>query len=181
MKNDESRLLREALLFEEGHPRRTQHILKVYALAKLFGEQEGLSRREQRILRAAAILHDIAIKPCKEKYGDACQENQRREAAQIDPWGGLVCAASLGFGGVGAWAANAGCGHTTTKPGGFQKGAWPPLCNALRAASRLRIARPLRWVWHTTLLARCSVLYLLARLTGEAGDGAIGTLLAPAG
>lgn len=83
MKNDESRLLREALLFEEGHPRRTQHILKVYALAKLFGEQEGLSPREQRILRAAAILHDIAIKPCKEKYGDACQENQRREAPAI--------------------------------------------------------------------------------------------------
>lgn len=26
--------------------------------------------------------------------------------------------------------------------------------------------------WHTTLLARCSVLYLLARLTGEAGCGA---------
>ena len=39
------------------------------------------------------------------------------------------------------------------KTGGFQRGAWPPL-------------------WHTTLLARCSVLYLLARLTGEAGCGA---------
>ena len=33
---------------------------------------------------------------------------------------------------------------------GFPKGAAAPL-------------------WHTTLLARCSVLYLLARLTGEAG------------
>ena len=33
---------------------------------------------------------------------------------------------------------------------GFPKGAAVPL-------------------WHTTLLARCSVLYLLARLTGEAG------------
>ena len=36
------------------------------------------------------------------------------------------------------------------KTGGFQRGAGPPL-------------------WHTALLARCSVLYLLARLTGEAG------------
>lgn len=34
--------------------------------------------------------------------------------------------------------------------GGFQRGEFSPL-------------------WHTTLLARCSVLYLLARLTGEAG------------
>ena len=38
----------------------------------------------------------------------------------------------------------------TGKTGGFQRGPMPPL-------------------WHTTLLARCSVLYLLARLTGEAG------------
>lgn len=37
--------------------------------------------------------------------------------------------------------------------GGFQRGEFSPL-------------------WHTTLLARCSVLYLLARLTGEAGCGA---------
>lgn len=36
----------------------------------------------------------------------------------------------------------------TGKTGGFQRGPMPPL-------------------WHTTLLARCSVLYLPARLTGE--------------
>ena len=36
------------------------------------------------------------------------------------------------------------------KTGGFQRGPMPPL-------------------WHTTLLARCSVLYLPARLTGETG------------
>lgn len=35
--------------------------------------------------------------------------------------------------------------------------------------------------WHTTLLARYSVLYLLARLTGEAGGGAVCPPLAPAG
>ena len=50
----------------------------------------------------------------------------------------------------------------TGKTGGFQRGPMPPL-------------------WHTTLLARCSVLYLLARLTGEAGGGAVCTPLAPAG
>lgn len=50
----------------------------------------------------------------------------------------------------------------TDKTGGFQRGAMPPL-------------------WHTTLLARCSVLYLLVRLTGEAGCGAVCTPLAPAG
>lgn len=55
-----------ALLYENGHLRRTQHILKVYGLAKMLGELENLPTHEQENLRAAAILHDIAIKFCKE-------------------------------------------------------------------------------------------------------------------
>lgn len=81
---DEAKLLYKALSFEEGHSRRTQHILKVYALAKMLGEIEKLSSEEQVILNAAAILHDIPIKYCKEHYaGDACQENQRNEAPAL--------------------------------------------------------------------------------------------------
>lgn len=53
------------------------------------------------------------------------------------------------------------CPHTD-KTGGFQRGAMPPL-------------------WHTTLLARCSVLYLLARLTGETGCNTVSTPLTLAG
>lgn len=79
----ENRLLLAALLYEQGHPRRTQHILKVYALAKLIGEGEALMPEELEILAAAAILHDIPIRRCKERYGDACQENQRREAPEM--------------------------------------------------------------------------------------------------
>ncbi len=81
MFNNETELLQAALRYEQGHCRRTQHILKVYALAKLLGEQENLSLEAQQILRAAAILHDIAIKYCKERYnGDASQERQKLEA-----------------------------------------------------------------------------------------------------
>ena len=36
-------------------------------------------------------------------------------------------------------------------------------------------------LWHTTLLAKCSVLYLLAWLTGETGCGASCAPFAPAG
>ena len=51
----------------------------------------------------------------------------------------------------------------TDKTGGFQRGgAMPPL-------------------WHTTLLARCSVLYLLARLTVKTGCDAVCTPLTLAG
>lgn len=84
MINNETHLLYSALCFEEGHCRRTQHILKVYALAKLLGEQEKLSPKEQQILQAAAILHDIAIKYCKQHCsGDASQENQKKEAPHL--------------------------------------------------------------------------------------------------
>ena len=84
MINHETDLMTQALRYEAGHPRRTQHILKVYALAKLLGEQERLSVEEQQLLQAAAILHDIAIKYCKEHdNGDASQNNQRRAAPSL--------------------------------------------------------------------------------------------------
>ncbi len=84
MINNEAKLLQDAICYEEGHPRRTQHILKVYALAKLLGEQEKLSVEDQQILQAAAILHDIAIKYCKQHYnGDASQEKQQLEAPAL--------------------------------------------------------------------------------------------------
>ena len=79
MINNETQLLYSVLCYEEGHCRRTQHIFKVYALAKLFGEQEKISVEDQQILQAAAILHDVAIKYCKEHYnGDASQNNQKQ-------------------------------------------------------------------------------------------------------
>lgn len=85
-----------------------------------------------------------------------------KEAAQIGPWGGLVCAVSLCFGGVGTRAQDCGLWPHADKTGGFQRGAAAP-------------------PWHTTLLARCSVLYLLAWLTGEAGGGAVCAPLPPSG
>ena len=80
---NEAKLLYDALLYENGHLRRTQHILKVYGLAKMLGELENLPTHEQENLRAAAILHDIAIKFCKEKYDDGCPANQRKEAPAL--------------------------------------------------------------------------------------------------
>ena len=41
---------------------------------------QRLPAREQRIVQAAAILHDIAIGPCKQKYGEATQDKQQKEA-----------------------------------------------------------------------------------------------------
>lgn len=83
MVNNESLLLEKALLFEEGHLRRTRHILTVYSLCRLIGGGEQLSRGTRQIIQAAAILHDIAIGPCKKKYGSATQEQQQKMAPAI--------------------------------------------------------------------------------------------------
>lgn len=83
MMGNEAQLLYSALCYEAGHSRRTQHILKVYALARLLGQRAGLNADEQEILQAGAILHDIAIKYCKEKWDDPSQENQRRAAPEL--------------------------------------------------------------------------------------------------
>ncbi|MDO4178362.1 MAG: HD domain-containing protein [Phascolarctobacterium sp.] len=81
--NNETELLFRVLCFEEGHPRRTQHILKVYALAKLLGEKAKLSAQELQILQAAAILHDIAIKYCKEHFDGVCNQALQKQVAPM--------------------------------------------------------------------------------------------------
>lgn len=84
MKNNETALLHHALLYEQGHIRRTEHILKVYALAKLLGEKQNISPEEKIILHASAIVHDIAIKYCKEHFqGDASQPKQQEVAPKM--------------------------------------------------------------------------------------------------
>ena len=83
MINNETYLLYSALCYEEGHCRRTQHILKVYALAKLLGEQEKISTEDQQILQAAAILHDIAIKYCKNTIMEMLVKRNRRKKPLI--------------------------------------------------------------------------------------------------
>ncbi len=79
----EQLLLKNALVFEDGHRRRTEHILKVYSLTRMIAITEQVSDKELKIASAAAILHDIPIKKCKELFGDACQRNQNMLAPDI--------------------------------------------------------------------------------------------------
>ena len=77
------------------------------------------------------------------------QVNKKRSGSLY----GQACTVSLGFVGLEDMGRRMRFkANTPTKSGGgFQRGLVPPL-------------------WHTTLLARCSVLYLPAWLTGEAGQ-----------
>ena len=72
-------LMEEMIRYNRGDPKRIQHFTKVYAYASLLGRQEGLDDRTQRTLEAAALVHDIGIRPSEEKYGRCDGKLQEQE------------------------------------------------------------------------------------------------------
>lgn len=65
----QTRLLEAMVEFDQGSAERIQHFLKVWSFAKLIGELEEIDPHTQEVLETAAIVHDIGIKSCLEKYG----------------------------------------------------------------------------------------------------------------
>lgn len=71
--------------YYSGDPKRIQHFVKVHSFAKLIGEYEGLSADEMTVLKAAALVHDIGIKPAEAQYGECggkLQEQLGQEPAE---------------------------------------------------------------------------------------------------
>lgn len=62
-----------------GDPRRIQHFLKVHTLARLIGRAEGLDGQTLLTLEAAALTHDIGIRPAEQKYGSCAGPLQEQE------------------------------------------------------------------------------------------------------
>ena len=75
----QTKLINEMIAYEEGVPQRIHHFLKVYGFAKTIGVLEVLDAETQQILEAAAIVHDIGIRPSLEKYGSDAGPYQERE------------------------------------------------------------------------------------------------------
>lgn len=69
--------------YEEGCPKRIHHFTKVHSFAATIGRLEKLSPEEQFTLELAATLHDIGIKPSKEKYGYCDGKTQEEVAPPI--------------------------------------------------------------------------------------------------
>ena len=57
--------------YEAGCAHRIHHLIKVHGFARQIGLSEGLDDQAQFVLEAAAITHDIGIKPAMELTG-AC-------------------------------------------------------------------------------------------------------------
>ena len=67
----------------QGNLHDINHFMKVYAFAKCIGELEGLDEESQRVLEAAAIVHDIACPLCRAKYGSTEGRLQEQEGIAL--------------------------------------------------------------------------------------------------
>lgn len=76
-----------------GDPKRIQHFVKVHSFAKQIGISEQLDNDTMFVLEAAALMHDIGIKPAEEKYGSCSGKLQEQEG----PAAAEAMLLSLGF------------------------------------------------------------------------------------
>ncbi len=73
-----------AMVDFDPDPERIQHFTKVHAYAALIADGESMSGiRRREILEVAAIVHDIAIRLCLEKYGSCAGPLQEKEGPAL--------------------------------------------------------------------------------------------------
>ena len=87
------RLTLSMLAWEAGNPHRSQHLLKVWAFVRTLALEEGLDPELTALIEAAALVHDIGIRPALEKHGSSAGPLQEKEG--IEPARALLL--SLGF------------------------------------------------------------------------------------
>lgn len=69
--------------FDAGQPALIQHFTKVYSYARLIAEAETEDLEIRNTVEAAALVHDIAIPMCREKYGSDAGPLQEREGPEL--------------------------------------------------------------------------------------------------
>ncbi len=79
MTERESCLFWDTLHFFEGDAKRAQHFAKVYFFAERIAEGERAFKKVAETVRAAAIVHDVGIRPAEEKYGRCDGKLQEQE------------------------------------------------------------------------------------------------------
>ena len=72
-------LIREMTRYDKGDVERIQHFMKVHSYASVIGRLEGLDEETLFVLETAAILHDIGIHKCEEKYNSEAGNLQEIE------------------------------------------------------------------------------------------------------
>lgn len=78
-----SELLVKMTEYSQGNLHDIGHFMKVYAYARTIAKCEGVSPFEQKVIEAAAVLHDIACPLCREKYGNTNGRYQELEGIAL--------------------------------------------------------------------------------------------------
>jgi predicted metal-dependent HD superfamily phosphohydrolase len=76
-------LILEMIRINGADTRRISHALKVYGIAACIAGREGLPEHTRRVVEAAAVLHDIAIRLCEEKYDSCAGPLQEKEGPNV--------------------------------------------------------------------------------------------------
>ena len=71
------------IAYNHGDARRIHHALKVYAFASAIAGEEKMPERGRMVLETAAVLHDIGIHVCEEKYGSCAGPLQEKEGPAV--------------------------------------------------------------------------------------------------
>ena len=71
------------IAFDRGDPDLIQHFTKVHSYARLIAASEGLDAHAAEVLEAAALVHDIAIPLCNQKYGSHPGPLQEKEGPPL--------------------------------------------------------------------------------------------------
>lgn len=83
IKMDINKLIIRTIVFFAGDAKRVQHFIKVHSFAKLIAEIEGLKETELNTLEAAAVVHDVGIKPAEAKFGRCDGKLQEQEGPVV--------------------------------------------------------------------------------------------------
>lgn len=69
----------QTIRFNEQDPKQIHHLMKVHRFAQMIGRRENLDAHTQFVTECAALVHDIGIRPAREKYGDSNGKLQEKE------------------------------------------------------------------------------------------------------
>lgn len=76
-------LIQELIKYNHGDKKRISHALKVHSYAKTIAILEKVNEYDLFNLESAAILHDIGIKVCEEKYNSTNGKLQEKEGPAV--------------------------------------------------------------------------------------------------
>ena len=130
--------IREMIGWERGVPHRIQHFLKVHSFCRYLGLEEGLAGEELELLELAGVVHDIGIRPAREKYGRHDGPLQEREG--IEPARALLRRIGVGEAAAERIAFLVGHHHTLTGVNGID---WQILLEADFLVNSLEKGMPL--------------------------------------